>query len=179
MSQHPFHFLSRGFTYPETASFLGTDKPLRLLAGDLGIDVPEQLVPDSLTDMQAEYVRLFINAMGGVGAPPYASVYINHAGILCQQGYDEALSFYSEAGLEPVGNGESPDHIAHELAFVGLLLDQGQDELAERFLEKHLGRWYPAFLEKLLNAEPDPFYRALGQVTDLCLKHAKKEVVHE
>jgi len=181
MSQHPFHFLSQAFSYPQSEDFFSTVQPLCLLARDLGLDDVngEEMSGMPLVELQAEYVRLFINAAGGVCAPPYASIYINHAGMLRQQGYEEALAFYAQAGLEPASDDESPDHIAHELAFVGLLLDQGREELAERFIDKHLNRWYPDFHQRLKTAEPHLLYRVLGQVTELCLKHERKEVVHE
>jgi len=179
--QHPFHFLSQAFSYPEKDSIKESIKTLSLLASDLGysIEQPELLEGDSLQDMQVEYVRLFINAADGIFAPPYASIYVNGAGILRQQGYDEALSYYSEAGVEPVADNESPDHIAHELGFVGLLLDKEQDDILDRFLEKHLLQWYPAFLQRLQDASPRPFYSVLGQITDLCLRQIPKEVIHE
>ena len=178
---HPFHFLTLCFSYPEQDTLSQSAQTLCLLAADVGFI--EGAVLDSfnatLPEIQAEYVRLFINAPGGTSAPPYASVYIDNAGILCQQGYNEALHFYAQAGLEPGETGESPDHIAHELAFLAHLLDSGQEGLAEKFIKDHLRRWYPIFLKQLLTADPHPFFSVLGQVTDLCLNHTMKEVVHD
>ena len=178
---HPFHFLSHCFAYPEEKTFLDNGEALLLLAGDLGIDGPgagTEIAPE-LVDLQAEYVRLFINGPGGVAAPPYASIYVNHSGLLRQQGYDEAMEMYRRAGLEPARTNESPDHIGHELAFLALLLDQDNLPLVASFLKTHLCKWYPRFHERLLAAEPDLFYTYLTQVTDLCLKQTLKEVLHE
>jgi TorA maturation chaperone TorD len=177
---HPFHFLSGCFSYPDEEGFLDNTIPLELLTADLGMEVaagPQS--PPSLVDLQAEYVRLFINGPGGVAAPPYASVYVNHSGLLRQQGYDEALALYRRAGLEPEQSTESPDHLAHELAFLSILLDRDDLVLAASFLQDHLCKWYPRFHERLLAAEPIFFYRFLAQVTDLCLKQTLKEVLHE
>ncbi len=181
MKDHPFYFLSKSFSYPEDATMEHNRTTLCLLAADMGMDsVPSaRMKAPALQDLQAEYVRLFINAAGGAVAHPYASIYIQNAGILRQQGYDEALAYYARAEMEPPTTDEGPDHIVHELAFVGLLLDKGNDELLDIFLGKHLMTWYPSFLQKLLSAEPHPFYSVLGLVTDLCLKHISKEVVHE
>jgi TorA maturation chaperone TorD len=180
--QHPFHFLSRAFTYPEHPAVDPPWLALLSLARDMGLsDIP----PDhaeiaSLKELQADYVRLFINAPGGVPAPPYASIYIQNKGLLCQQGHQQAVEFYQRAGLEPIKSSECEDHLAHELAFAGHLLDKDRDPLLREFLTEHLLIWYPIFLERLLAAHPCRFYMILAQVTDLCLKHIPtKEAAHE
>lgn len=181
MKNHPFHFLSQSFSYPEKNTIQHNRTTLCLLAADTGIDpIPPELMQEILLqDLQTEYVRLFINAVNGAVAHPYASVYVHDAGILCQQGHDDALAYYSRAEMEPLATDESPDHIAYELAFVGILLDKGSDKLLDSFVTKHLMTWFPNFLQTLLKAKPHPFYSVLGQVTNLCLKHISKEVVHE
>ncbi len=181
IDKHPFYFLSHAYSYPVRDVRQQGAQALNLLASDLGMDevAIEEIGEISLQDLQVEYVRLFINAVGGVFSPPYASIYVGNMGIFRQQGYDEALTYYREAGLESATTDESPDHIAHELTFVGLLLDKGQDDLLSRFLNKHLLHWYPKFLQRLLDADPCPYYRVLGQVTDLCLKQINKEIIHE
>ena len=177
MPTHPFHFLANCFSYPEEGIVEGRTEALNLLAADLELDVDEhELLPMTLQDQQAEYVRLFINGPGGVAAPPYASVYINNAGILHQQGYDQALAMYCRAGLEPVEGNESPDHIHHELTFIGLLMELGDQQLLDTFIQDHFSRWYPAFYERLMLADPIPFYKILAQVTDRCLKKIDTEV---
>ncbi len=177
MPTHPFHFLANCFSYPEEGIVEGRTEALHLLAADLELDVDEHgLLPMTLQDQQAEYVRLFINGPGGVAAPPYASVYINNAGILHQQGYDQALAMYCRAGLEPVEGNESPDHIRHELTFIGLLMDLGDQQLLDTFIQDHFSRWYPAFYERLMLADPIPFYKILAQVTDRCLQQIYMEV---
>jgi len=180
--QHPFYFLSAAFVYPEQDNIKSISEVLNSLASDMGMDnVPQDTLNIPFEDLQAEYVRLFINSPGGVAAPPYASIYIHNSGLLLQQGHDQALAFYRKAGLEPVESNEYGDHLSHELAFVGRLFDKNDDELLCEFLEEHLLKWYPDFLQRLLAANPCPFYSLLGQVTDLCLKHMKEkeEVAHE
>lgn len=182
MAKHPFYFLSKAFSYPEQDSMKQDRETLRLLATDFGTEVGKADTSDKsypLLDMQVEYVRLFINSADGVYAPPYASLYVNNSGMLQQQGYDEALAFYAEAGMEPLAEKESPDHIAYELNFVGFLIDEGLDELLQRFLNKHLAVWYPTFLQRLLDASPNEFYRELGQISGLCLRQIQEERIHE
>ncbi len=177
-STHPFHFLSTCFNYPQEGILEGLAEALFLLAADVECDEGEIHFGDmSLVDQQAEYVRLFINGPGGVAAPPYASVYINDAGVLHQQGYDQALAMYRRAGLSPVAGNESPDHISHELAFIGLLIELGDHQLLDTFVQEHFGVWYPVFYERLMQADPMPFYKILTRVTDRCLQHLYMEVI--
>ncbi len=180
MSQdHPFHFLSAAFSYPRFGdSLLSAVTALAALATDLDLNAPpaSALAPPSLTDLEAEYVRLFDNAPGGVPAPPWASVYLGGSNVLMQEGHDQALAFYRQAGIEPAGASEYADHLVQELAFVGILLDEKRPALLGRFLADHLLRWYPLFHQRLQEADPCPFYRLLGQVTHLCLHHTEKEV---
>ncbi len=181
--QHPYHFLSTCFTYPEDDAPATLAPTLQLLNADLDLSPPNQEGEDlsllSSTDLQAEYVRLFINGPGGVAAPPYASIYIQNSGLLRQQGYDEAIAMYRKIGLESAVDDESPDHISIELAFLALLLDQNKYQEAGSFLQDHLSQWYPAFYARLVHAEPNSFYHLLARITDLCLNQTLKEVLHE
>ncbi len=171
-SQHPFFFLSTAFTYPEQVDIQPLFEVLGSLSADLGIEFNQQEEADniSLTDLQAEYVRLFINSASGVPAPPYASIYIGNRGILLQQGHDEAMSFYQRAGLETIESSECEDHIAFELAFIGHLIEDGRLDFLREFTHEHVIKWYPEFFQRLQSARPCHFYKILGQVTGLCLK---------
>ncbi|HFQ81562.1 MAG TPA: hypothetical protein ENK33_09370 [Desulfobacterales bacterium] len=171
-NQHPFFFLSAAFTYPEQANIHPFFEILASLSADLSIEFNHQAADStSLTDLQAEYVRLFINSPAGVPAPPYASIYIDNRGILLQQGHDEAMSFYQAAGLETIESSECEDHIAFELAFIGHLIEDNRLDLLNKFINEHVLKWYPAFSQRLQSARPCHFYQVLGQITGLCLQH--------
>ncbi len=172
-NQHPFFFLSTAFTYPEQVNIPPLFEILDSLAADLGIEFNQQEAADniSLTDLQAEYVHLFINSAAGVPSPPYASIYISKRGSLLQQGHDEAMGFYKRAGLETIESSECEDHIAFELAFIGHLIEDDRLDLLREFIHEHVLKWYPEFLQRLQSARPCHFYKILGQVTGLCLQH--------
>ena len=179
-AQHPFYFLSAAFSYPGPENRRQIARALASLATDLGIPTNETDLADSADyiALQAEYMRLFVNAPGGVAAPPYASIFVQGSGSMCQQGHDQAMAFYRRAGVEPLAEGESEDHLRHELAFVGHLLDHDELALLQEFLDHHLCQWFPGFLLRLDAAQPCSFYRLLGHVTELCLNNIQKEVVH-
>ncbi len=174
-----FNFLAACFLYPEDEK---TRHRLSTLL-DLGQDLEVATSADNgqlpaLIELQTAYVHLFINGPAGVAAPPYASVYIRSSGLLRQQGFEEAIRFYHQAGLEPATS-EPGDHIASELAFIALLAEKEEEALLADFITTHLNRWYPAFANRLLQAEPIFPYKILAQVTGLCLQHLSKEVMHE
>jgi TorA-specific chaperone len=77
-------------------------------------------------ELEAEYVRLFIAAGGGVAAPLYESC---HTGGKPQVMGESALSMrrrLAEAGLEQAGSSnEPPDHLAVELEYLYHLLATG------------------------------------------------------
>jgi len=150
---------------------------LGCLSTDLGIELNRQEAElrISPTDLQAEYVRLFINSPAGIPAPPYASIYIGKRGILLQQGHDEAMGFYKLAGLETIESTECEDHIAFELAFIGHLIEDERLDLLHEFIHEHVLKWYPEFLERLQSAQPCHFYKILGQITGLCLQQILTE----
>ncbi|WP_456432822.1 TorD/DmsD family molecular chaperone [Thermosulfuriphilus sp.] len=148
------------------------------MAQDLDLSIPSLNGLDK-EQLRAEYTRLFISAPFGAEAPPYASVYLSPEGLLFQRPHDEALSFYRQAGLEVEGAGEPADHLAFELAFVGRLLEEESGPLLDDFLHKHLLRWYPAFLKRLLAAEPHPYFGFLARLTGEVLQKLSEEVSHE
>lgn len=133
-----------------------------------------------LTDLQVEYTYLFINAVPLVPAPPYESAYTDR-GLLMGRPVSEVVRAYREAGLavRPDYDG-LPDHIAAELEFVAYLMEQemeaadsGAEETAplwhsrrRAFLEAHLLRWTPPFLEKVADSARKPFYRQVARLTE-------------
>ena len=176
---HPFNFLANAFLYPEDISFFKNGlKVLEELAELLKVGSPVASIPP-LRELQEEYMRLFVNSPEGVVAPPYASFYRHGQRLLFQEGYDEAIAFYQEAGLQPVDRAEPADHISHELAFVGILLDAGELGILERFLDKHLLKWYPQFQNRLSKVSSARWYPWLGKITGNLLQKLDKEVFYE
>ncbi|MGQ9500116.1 MAG: TorD/DmsD family molecular chaperone [Dissulfurimicrobium sp.] len=182
-----FHCLSEAFSFPDKPPS-ANDGVVKLLA-QFQADVKSKKTTinpvvnsvdaENLSELQAEYTRLFINAPRNVPAPPYASVYLSGNRRLMQEGYDEAIRFYLEAGLEPIKGPEPADHIFYELEFIAMLLETGQTALLCRFLKEHILKWYPQFLEHILQADPISYYEALAKITMSSLINLEKELCHE
>ncbi len=170
--------LSICFSFPEKN--IWTDELLNIIdiiSKDLNIKCSskEYRLPH-LNDLQAEYTRLFINTGVDKIVAPYASVYLDDAGLLCQEGLEEALNFYKRAGFSPLPSSEPQDHIMHELSFLARLIEKDNWELFCEFLNNHLIKWFPAFYTRLLKAKPICFYEQVAKITNFVLSQAREEV---
>lgn len=127
-------------------------------------------------EVAREYTRLFINAFPHVVAPPYGSVYMEKDGQVYGKFTSEVVSFYHETGFTLKGDlHDLPDHIAHELEFMGILANRESqatssekirlEEMQIDFFSRFLLPWVPVFCEKIEGNSHSPFYRHLGQLT--------------
>jgi len=132
---------------------------------------------DRLLDREEERVRLFVNAPGGVPAPPYGSWW--REGQLAGETTADVAAWYREDGLEP---GRSPaDWLPAELEYLQVLLQHqraalltGSDDLARDarareagFLEAHVAPWLPRFITAVREAALDPYWRAVADALDV------------
>jgi len=126
--------------------------------------------------MAREYTRLFIDAFPHVIAPPYGSFYLEKEGLVFAKTTSEVLRFYHEAAFTlNEGLHDLPDHIAHELEFMGLLADQESrassggrirmEEVQLDFLSRYIIPWVPLFCKKVTEQSLLPFYSILGNLT--------------
>lgn len=124
--------------------------------------------------LEAEHVRLFVNAPGGVPAPPYASYYLD--GALHGPSCHAAAVQYRRQGLEPVA-GQPADYVGMEFEFLYFL---GRHQRAARathddeagaaaacaeaaFFGTHVGVWVPRFAAAIGTATGGRgFYGRLG-----------------
>jgi DMSO reductase family type II enzyme chaperone len=126
--------------------------------------------------MAREYTRLFINVFPHVIAPPYGSFYLEKKGLASVKTISEVLRFYHEADFslkeDPL---DLPDHIAHELEFMGILAGEESqasgnekiklEEIQMNFLSRFILPWVPTFCEKVAEHSRYPFYHYLSNLT--------------
>jgi DMSO reductase family type II enzyme chaperone len=126
--------------------------------------------------MAREYTQLFINASPHVIAPPYGSFYLEKEGLVSAKATLEVLHFYHEVGfILKEDLRDLPDHIAHELEFMGILaIEESQamgnekiklEEIQMNFLSRFILPWVPAFCEKVAEHSRYPFYHHLANLT--------------
>ncbi len=147
-------FLSRLFTYPDKLPAAGDLARLETTWGEGGN-------PEDLQALQAEYVRLFINALPEVPCPPYGSVYLEKT--LMGESTVRLRKLYASYGWQ---TDEMADHIAVELEFLAILASLGQDGPAGedfQFVLDHLQLWAPAFWDRVAENDRTGFYRAAAR----------------
>jgi len=126
--------------------------------------------------MAREYTRLFIDAFPHVIAPPYGSIYLEKNGLVCGKSTSEVLRFFHETSFPLTEDlKDLPDHIAHELEFMGILAGEESqasgnekiklEEIQMNFLCRLILPWVPTFCEKVAEHSRSPFYRYLVNLT--------------
>jgi DMSO reductase family type II enzyme chaperone len=131
---------------------------------------------DLALEIRREYTRLFINGFPRVVAPPYGSVYLEKNGLVFGRTTSEVLQFYHDTGFTLKEElKDLPDHIAHELEFMGILANQESQakgseriKLEERqmdFFSRFILPWVPSFCERIEEHSRIPFYRHIGNLT--------------
>jgi len=187
-----YHILSLCYTYPDE-KVLGwimegewierLKKSLELLTEE---NLKESVVlfegllssrkEESALEMVREYTRLFITAFPHVVAPLYGAIYLEKDGLAYGKSTSEVLRFYHKVGFTLKENlNDLPDHIAHELEFMGILAGAERrasgnekiklEEIQMNFLSRFLLPWVPTFCGKVADHSRFPFYRYLGNLT--------------
>jgi TorA maturation chaperone TorD len=167
-----YNFFARVFGEPPTPDLLAALQEM----------FPNLTPVVTLETLQQEYTSLLVGP-GDHYAPPYASIYLhpsqNGKAYLWGPEASAVEELYRAAGLEIApGQSRVPDHLALELQFLHHLCAceansdiHGQPEETahwrrqqQTFLQEHLLPWLPRFVEKLKQAQPRPFYGAVGEI---------------
>ena len=139
--------------------------------------VPSSL-PPSVEALEASYRNLFGHTARG-RVPPYETEYGEDSPFLPAQEMSDLAAFFRAFGLalRPAGH-ERIDHISCVCEFLLFLarkeaygLERGDQATREEtrraarlFLRDHLGRFAPAFGNRLAREDPGGFYGALGEL---------------
>ncbi len=146
--------LSRLLAYPDTPPIADDLAKIGSKWGGIGDN-------EAFRVLQAEYVRLFINALPEVPCPPYGSFYLE--GALMGESTVRLRKLYASYGWQ---TDELADHIAVELEFLAMLAAMGEDEAIRKdyqFVLDQLNLWAPAFLERVEEHDRLGFYRAVSK----------------
>lgn len=129
------------------------------------------------TELAVDFFHTFIGNTQDVRlvAFPYESVYTSPERLLMQDARDEVLASYRAARVVLVDEACEPeDHLSFELEFAQLLgeralraLEAGDEREGVRilgarraFVEDHLAKWVPSFVDDVVRIARTDFYRA-------------------
>lgn len=119
--------------------------------------------------LEAEYVRLFVNALPGVPCPPYASAHLE--GGVWGAVTGEVRDLYRRYGVEAR---DVPDHFAVEAAFVAALLEAADEDAdAARdlaWITRHLRDWAPGFLGSIQAHDRTGVYAAAARWAEALIR---------
>lgn len=139
-------------------------------------DIPES---DVVENMAVNFTKLFRGIKKGYGPPPpYESVWRREGRVMGEY-TQKVLRMYSEADLGMDISDELPDYIGIELKFMSLLSWREKDawngsdinelkrviSLQSRFLNEHIMRWVPQFLNIMQKETDSAFYKAVAILT--------------
>lgn len=147
-----------------------------------------QGLPDRSGSTEAERVRMFVNAPGGIPLPPYGSWWLD--GELMGPSSVELAGFYSQEGLRNVDGSGPVDYLPAELEFLHFLLKHQvaailtrKDELAAQtearateFQNRFLLPWVPEFCRKGREITEDPYWVAVFAVLEDFLTSKRNRV---
>jgi TorA maturation chaperone TorD len=151
-----FSVLSRLLAYPDQKpaaydlEWLGQEGVIRWMGW---------LETEGLSRLQAEYIRLFVNALPEVPCPPYGSYYLE--GVLRGASTVRLENLYLSYSFQ---TGELADHVAVELEFLAILAVLPQSEEVRKdydFLLAHLKSWIFDFFKRVEDNEVLSFYGAI------------------
>jgi TorA maturation chaperone TorD len=160
----------------------------RELLDNIGSRKDEEIIEE----LAVEYASYFLSS--GAFLSPYESVQASSEGQLCGDDSSRALALYKKSGFDMAeACSLFADHFGIELEFMGHLcrmeassLETGDVEgerrakkLQTEFMDRHLGRWYRSFLQKMVQAAVHPFYREIASITAEFLDSEREYLRHE
>ena len=151
----------------------------------------KSFVADELKTLLVDHTRLFVGPSRPL-AIPYGSFWLTGDASLMQEATHALQEIYQEGGFDVDEDfGDLPDHVAVELEFLYVLTFTrnralraghsnelaGINEIRQRFLHEHLGKWVVPFSNAVQENAETSFYRELAELTTrFVLGEARKTV---
>lgn len=116
--------------------------------------------------LAADYAAIYLN--GAIGASPYESVWVTDEHLTCQLPMFELRACYQRAGLVVDDwRKRYDDHFVLQLQYLAHQLrdDAVPLDALGRFVDEHVGHWFPDFARTVAQRADTDFYRALAVLT--------------
>lgn len=199
-----YKLLSDCYQTPDDGTSLTFRQAVELaqeLYPDTGFSITGGGESEGIRELKVDHARLFVGPFSLL-APPYGSVYLDHAEHLMTDSTVEVQKWYSREGMD-VAIREVPDHIRIELEFMYYLTyreaqvltpdfdavkavepDLTGDTYQKKqldFLDGHPAKWISEFSHKVGEHARTTFYKDLAEVTRIFLhrelKFLRKEAI--
>jgi len=168
--------------FPDSLAVVSADAPeskvmaevLQTMAADHCEAVNE--LPSSTADqLAADYAAIYLTH--ALRVSPHESVWMDEDHLMLQAPTFAVRDFYRRHNVQVADwRQRADDHITHELEFVALLLERGEEREAARFLKAHLLAWLPQFVAKVVQRADTPFYAALAALTLAACEAVQREL---
>ena len=129
--------------------------------------------PASLDELAADYAAIYLTH--ALRASPFESVWRDEDHLAMQNPTFSVRAFYRRHSMQVTDWRKlADDHLTHELNFLALLLERGEQREAARFLGEHLMTWLPDFAQRVGARAATPFYAALAVLTRACCAQCQR-----
>lgn len=146
------------------------DAALCALASTRCEDADDALPASGVNELAADFAAIYLTH--ALRASPHESVWLDDDHLMLQGPTFAVREFYRRHGVQvPDWRARADDHLVHELEFVALLLERGDEREAARFLKTHLMAWLPQFATRVAQRAATPFYAALAALTHAACEH--------
>lgn len=120
-------------------------------------------------DMVWEYRRLFVGP-SHMPCPPWGSVYTDREQVVFGASTLALREWMRAQGIERLSDEKTPeDHIGLMIVLLSWIA-QNKPGLLEEYLRDHLLTWSSHYLDELVEASENPFYRGLAKLTKSTLE---------
>ncbi len=137
------------------------------LADGLRLEPPQYKIPN-WSNLQSNYVQLFLTNPSGLIAPPYLAYAIDNK--LLGPSFKRLKDFYSQNGLIiKESYTDFPDHISAVAQAALLLLENGNTQQIKELGKQFFLPWFERYKTEVLEAEPI-FYGPICQFCETVLR---------
>lgn len=129
----------------------------------------------TLDDLAADYAGIYLN--NSFGASPYESVWLSDEHLACDRSMFELREIYAEAGWRaPDWRTRFDDHLVLQFQYVQRILGNAavDTENLAKFIDEHIGYWFPDWARRVSLKCNTAFYAALAELSHVWLQRFRE-----
>ncbi len=125
-----------------------------------------ELDTSQLDLLAADFAAIYLN--NRYSTSPCESVWLSDEHLACERPMFELREIYAAAGLQPADRGQRfDDHLVLQLHYLAHALSRPTVDGVQlaKFIDEHLGYWFPEFAQRVSLRCASFFYAALAELT--------------